>query len=79
MNAGIDFLEFRPSEIAAAVAICVSRQMQALDIDKAITCFIHVEKVKSVVPTERNPGQDRSAFAKKFFPFLSFFQLDELI
>jgi hypothetical protein len=46
LNAGIDFLEFRPSEIAASVAISVSRQMQAEVIDKAMSCFIHVEKVK---------------------------------
>ncbi|XP_040992612.1 cyclin-D4-2-like isoform X2 [Juglans microcarpa x Juglans regia] len=40
----IDFLEFRPSEVAAAVAISVSRQMQAMDIDRAMPCFIYVEK-----------------------------------
>lgn len=45
MNAGIDFLEFRPSEIAAAVAISVSEEIQAIDIDKAISCFMHLEKV----------------------------------
>lgn len=46
MNAGIDFLEFKPSEIAAAVAISVSGEdEQAQNIDKAISCFIHVEKV----------------------------------
>ncbi|KAL9463994.1 hypothetical protein AB3S75_001738 [Citrus x aurantiifolia] len=40
-----DFLEFKPSEIAAAVAISVSREdEQAQNIDKAISCFIHVEK-----------------------------------
>lgn len=66
MNAGIDFLEFRPSEVAAAVAISVSRQMQAVDIDRAMTCFIYVAKVKKknmVVPTEINHGQDKSTFA----------------
>ncbi|KAA8530775.1 hypothetical protein F0562_005457 [Nyssa sinensis] len=41
---GIDFLEFRPSEIAAAVAISVSGEIQAINIDKAVACFIHVEK-----------------------------------
>lgn len=46
--AGIDFLEFRSSEIAAAVAISVSKEMQANDIDKAMPCFIHVQKVKFV-------------------------------
>ncbi|KAK4716854.1 hypothetical protein R3W88_015192 [Solanum pinnatisectum] len=41
---GIDFLEFRSSEIAAAVAISVSKEMQANDIDKAMPWFIHVQK-----------------------------------
>ncbi|XP_062006339.1 cyclin-D2-1 [Rosa rugosa] len=42
---GIDFLEFRPSEIAAAVALCISGEvMQGVDMEKAISCFIHVEK-----------------------------------
>ncbi|XP_060213141.1 cyclin-D4-1-like [Lycium barbarum] len=42
---GIDFLEFRSSEIAAAVVISVSEEMQAIDIDKAMPCFfIHVQK-----------------------------------
>ncbi|OIS95948.1 PREDICTED: cyclin-D4-1-like [Nicotiana attenuata] len=38
---GIDFLEFRPSEIAAAVAMSVSlgERPQAKDIDKAMPCF----------------------------------------
>lgn len=44
--AGIEFLEFKPSEIAAAVAMCVSGEMQeAMDIDKALSCLIGVEKV----------------------------------
>ncbi|XP_057491043.1 cyclin-D4-1-like [Actinidia eriantha] len=43
---GIDFLEFRPSEIAAAVAISVSVEMQAVGIHKAGSSFIHVEKVR---------------------------------
>lgn len=42
---GIDFLEFRSSEIAAAVALSASREMQANDIDKAMPCyFMHVQK-----------------------------------
>lgn len=47
LNAGIDFLEFSPSEISAAVAITVSADMQPQDIDKAMSmcCYIHVEKV----------------------------------
>ncbi|MED6125716.1 hypothetical protein PIB30_071297 [Stylosanthes scabra] len=44
---GIDFLEFRASEIAAAVAISVSREMQqAKNIDKAVASFFIVEKEK---------------------------------
>lgn len=51
--AGIDFLEFKPSEIAAAVAISVLRELQDQEIDKAITDFYIVEKVSEmVVPTE---------------------------
>ncbi|XP_021273928.1 cyclin-D4-1 [Herrania umbratica] len=41
---GIDFLEFRPYEIGAAVAISVSGEMQTLAIDKAISSFTLVEK-----------------------------------
>lgn len=41
---GIDFLEFRPSEICAAVAILVSVEVQAVDIDKAISCLVHLRK-----------------------------------
>ncbi|CAI9111119.1 OLC1v1011260C2 [Oldenlandia corymbosa var. corymbosa] len=51
---GIDFLEFKPSEIAAAVAILVAGETtQAVDIEKALSCFIQIEKVAviSVVPT----------------------------
>nr|GLL26119.1 cyclin-D4-1-like [Ipomoea trifida] len=36
---GIDFLEFRPSEVAAAVAIFVSGKTQAIDIIKAMPSF----------------------------------------
>ncbi|KAL2521776.1 Cyclin-D4-1 [Forsythia ovata] len=42
---GIDFLEFRPSEVAAAIAMYVSgEEIQAMDIDKTLSCFIRVEK-----------------------------------
>ncbi|XP_061336799.1 cyclin-D4-1-like [Gastrolobium bilobum] len=40
----IDFLEFRPSEIAAAVAISVSRELQAGETDKALNCLAIVKK-----------------------------------
>ena len=44
-EADIGFLEFRPSEVAAAVAISVSMEVQAVDIDKYLGCLIHVDKV----------------------------------
>ncbi|KAL6526403.1 hypothetical protein OROHE_015412 [Orobanche hederae] len=34
---GIEFLEFKPSEIAAAVAVFVSGEKRAMDIDKALS------------------------------------------
>lgn len=47
LNAGIDFLEFRPSEIAAAVAISIAGETQTVDIEKAISVVIEpIEKVK---------------------------------
>ncbi|XAR73467.1 hypothetical protein NMG60_11007440 [Bertholletia excelsa] len=45
---GIDFLEFKPSEIAAAVAISVSGEVQVIDTDKALSYFQHVEKGRVV-------------------------------
>jgi len=42
---GVNFLEFKPSEIAAAVAISVSRKFQAEEIDEALTSFVIVGKV----------------------------------
>lgn len=49
LNAGIDFLEFKPSEIAAAVAISACGEMQGLDIDNLMPCLKHVDKVMVVV------------------------------
>ncbi|CAL9118578.1 unnamed protein product [Musa textilis] len=40
----IDFLEFRPSEIAAAAALSALKETQNLGIDKSLTCCIHVDK-----------------------------------
>ncbi|PON70504.1 Cyclin [Trema orientale] len=41
---GIDFLEFKPSEVAAAVAISVLAETKTVDIEKAISVLIqHVE------------------------------------
>ncbi|XP_064941612.1 cyclin-D4-1-like [Musa acuminata AAA Group] len=42
---GVDFLEFRPSEIAAAVALSALKEIQFLESDKALACCcIHVNK-----------------------------------
>lgn len=51
MNAGIDFLEFKPSEIAGAVAISVTGETKTVvDTEKAISLLTqHVKKVKLVV------------------------------
>ncbi|KAF7829294.1 cyclin-D4-2-like isoform X1 [Senna tora] len=54
---GIDFLDFMPSEIAAAVAISVTRelQLQAMEIDKIISCLMIEEKrVKKCVELIRD-------------------------
>lgn len=48
--AGIDYLEFRPSEIAAAVAVSVLKELQAIEIDKAIIDLLVVEKVRLLFP-----------------------------
>jgi len=44
-DAGIDFLEFRCSEIAAATAIFVSKELETNEIDDVLTRFAVVEKV----------------------------------
>ncbi|XP_074328397.1 cyclin-D4-1-like [Apium graveolens] len=41
---GLDFLEFRPSEISAAVAICVTRETQETQIDIAMSGIMHFER-----------------------------------
>ncbi|KAL0342975.1 UNVERIFIED_CONTAM: Cyclin-D2-1 [Sesamum angustifolium] len=41
---GIEFLEFRPSEIAAAVAMYVSGEIQETDIDDAVSRCVGVEE-----------------------------------
>ena len=49
-NAGIDFIEFRPSEIAAAVAISVVGDDQTVHTERASSDLIQpVEKVNMVV------------------------------
>lgn len=53
---GIDFLEFRPSEISAAVAICVTRETEEVDIDKAMSGIIHFEKVRILKCVEMIKG-----------------------
>lgn len=54
-NAGIHFLEFRPSEVAAAVAIAVVGETKTVDAEQAISVLTqHVKKVK-LVPNGPNP------------------------
>ncbi|GMH17391.1 hypothetical protein Nepgr_019232 [Nepenthes gracilis] len=51
---GIDFLEFRPSEIAAAVAISVTGETQAVNSGRAISFLIeHVQKERLLLCVER--------------------------
>nr|GMD85039.1 cyclin-D4-2-like isoform X1 [Ipomoea batatas] len=46
---GTHFLEFRPSEIAAAVAIFIAVETEAVDSEKAISLMLHhVQKVNTV-------------------------------
>ncbi|KAI4339759.1 hypothetical protein MLD38_024667 [Melastoma candidum] len=50
---GIDYLDFKPSEVAAAVAISVARENQALDAEKALSLLTeHVQKEKLVKSIE---------------------------
>ncbi|XP_028769399.1 cyclin-D4-1-like [Neltuma alba] len=41
---GIDFLDFMPSEIAAAVAISVAKELQTIEIDKVVSGLMMEEK-----------------------------------
>lgn len=44
---GIDYLKFRPSEVAAAVAVSVKGETQTVDIEKSISALArHVQKEK---------------------------------
>jgi cyclin D1/2/4 len=51
-NAGIDFIQFRPSEIAAAVAVTLSvkGENQTVQTEKAVSLLIeYVEKVRKQI------------------------------
>ncbi|XP_009391338.2 cyclin-D3-1-like isoform X1 [Musa acuminata AAA Group] len=41
---GIEFLAFRPSELAAAVSLSVLRETQNVEAEKALSCCVHVVK-----------------------------------
>lgn len=45
VNAGVNLLEFRPSEIAAAVALVSLSEIQVIDLDKSLTGCIYVQTV----------------------------------
>ncbi|KAI4314406.1 hypothetical protein L6164_027319 [Bauhinia variegata] len=62
---GVDFLEFRPSEIAAAVAISVSGEMQAFKIEKGISCFMIVEKERVLKCLELVRGLSEGCVSSK--------------
>ncbi|KAK6119999.1 hypothetical protein DH2020_046239 [Rehmannia glutinosa] len=61
---GIDFLEFRPSEIAAAVAVYVSGEKRAMDIDKALSGFFIVEKGSGILDEQCKHGYQIENFTK---------------
>lgn len=49
MNVGVDLLEFRPSEVAAAVAICAMRETKTVNTERAISLLSqHVKEVKKL-------------------------------
>ncbi|KAL5705890.1 hypothetical protein ACHQM5_024122 [Ranunculus cassubicifolius] len=49
MANGIDFLEFKPSEVAAGAAISVSGETQAWNFDKAISCLSQLVQMERVM------------------------------
>ncbi|KAL2340013.1 hypothetical protein Fmac_007953 [Flemingia macrophylla] len=66
----IDFLEFKPSEIAAAVAMCVMGETQTVDTGKAVSALIqHIEKerllkcVKMIHELSSNSGSAKDSSA----------------
>ncbi|XP_008219387.1 PREDICTED: cyclin-D2-1-like [Prunus mume] len=64
---GIDFLEFRPSEVAAAVAISVAGEAKTLDTEKAISMLVqHVDLVKERVVKCVNLIHDMSLMSGAF-------------
>ncbi|KAJ3695849.1 hypothetical protein LUZ60_001226 [Juncus effusus] len=46
MIRGIYFLDFKPSEIAAAVALTVLEEIQCMEIEKSITTCFYLDKVR---------------------------------
>ncbi|KAE8697372.1 Cyclin-D4-1 [Hibiscus syriacus] len=67
---GIDLLEFRPSEIAAAVAVSISRETQGFTIDKAISSFIFFSKGKSIEVCSSDEGFDIHRLHHNSFTFV---------
>lgn len=52
-NVGIEFLEFRPSELAAAVAISVTKESETVDFENAVSRCLFVDKVKIMDTQEK--------------------------
>ncbi|GMH06258.1 hypothetical protein Nepgr_008098 [Nepenthes gracilis] len=74
---GIDFLEFKPSQIAAAVAISVSGEMLPVDIDEAFSSSIYLEKdrvmkcvelIKDLSPVSRSVANVGSGMGRQSVP-----------
>lgn len=60
LNAGIDFLEFKSCEIAAAVAVSVAVETKTVDTEKAISVLTqYVQKVNFGGPISKPKRQPR--------------------
>lgn len=44
-DAGVDLLEFRPSEVAFAVALSLCEKRRRLDVDEAVSSCAHIDQV----------------------------------
>ncbi|KAL9229590.1 hypothetical protein vseg_005040 [Gypsophila vaccaria] len=58
---GIEYLEYKPSEIAAAATMSVSAEIQAVDIENATSCFIHLVKGRVLKCVEMMKGMSQNS------------------
>lgn len=47
-HSGTDLLVFRPSEVAVAIALSALRETQVVEVEKALSCCIHVVQVHPI-------------------------------